>query len=120
MRARTRNLTIATTAFSISFWAWNVVGPLAVRYTDLLTLSATEKATLVATPVLVGSVGRILSGALTDRYGGRIMMPVIMLASVPFLLLVAVAGNLGGALLNSGQDYFPAAAIIRLPRCRVH
>jgi MFS transporter, NNP family, nitrate/nitrite transporter len=70
-----------------------VIAPLAVRYTDELHLSGTEKSLLVATPVLVGSLGRILSGALTDRFGGRLMMPVLTLISVPFVLLDAVAGN---------------------------
>jgi NNP family nitrate/nitrite transporter-like MFS transporter len=87
------NLALATWAFAISFWAWNLIGPLGARYTEQLGLSAGHKALLVATPVLVGSVGRIPVGALTDRYGGRLMFPALMLVSVPFVILVAVAGN---------------------------
>ena len=68
---RTLNLVLATWTFAITFWAWNLVGPLAARYTEELGLSATEKSLLVATPVLVGAVGRIPVGALTDRVGGR-------------------------------------------------
>ena len=30
--------------------------------------------------MLVGSLGRILAGALTDRFGGRLMFPVLLLA----------------------------------------
>ena len=44
-------------------------------------------------PVLVGALGRILAGALTDRFGGRLMLPMLILASVPFVLLVALAGQ---------------------------
>lgn len=92
---RTRNLALATLAFAVSFWAWNVIAPLGVRYAEQLDLTAGEKSLLVATPVLVGSLGRILAGALTDRFGGRVMFPVLMLASAPFVLLVAFAGDRG-------------------------
>ncbi|GAA5032082.1 nitrate/nitrite transporter [Terrabacter aeriphilus] len=88
-----RNLALALFAFTVTFWAWNIIGPLGVRYTEQLGLTSSQKALLVATPVLVGSVGRILAGALTDRLGGRVMFPVLTLLSVPFVLLVAVAGN---------------------------
>ena len=77
----------------MTFWAWNLIGPLAVRYTGQMHLSSSQKALLVATPVLVGSLGRIPVGALTDRFGGRLMFPVLTLATVPFVLLVALAGN---------------------------
>jgi MFS transporter, NNP family, nitrate/nitrite transporter len=93
LRGQTKNLVVATAAFAISFWAWNIIAPLAVTYTQELGLDGNQKALLVATPVLVGALGRILAGALTDRFGGRLMMPTLILASVPFVLLVAVAGN---------------------------
>ena len=88
-----RNLALATLAFAISFWAWNMIAPLGVRYTEAMGLSSGEKSLLVAIPVLVGSLGRIVTGALTDRFGGRLMFTVLMLATAPFVLLVAFAGN---------------------------
>lgn len=93
MSPQLRNLMLATWAFAISFWAWNMIGPLGVRYAEDLGLSAGEKSLLVAVPVLVGSVGRILAGALTDHHGGRVMFPVLLVATAPFVVLVAVAGN---------------------------
>lgn len=89
----TRNLIVATALFTVSFWAWNVVAPLGTRYTEDLGLSGGQKSLLVAMPVLVGSVGRIAAGALTDRFGGRLMLPLLMVVSAPFVVLVAVAGN---------------------------
>ncbi|MEE3851041.1 MFS transporter [Gordonia sp. LSe1-13] len=89
------NLALATLAFCISFWAWNLIAPLGVRYAEIMNLSSTEKSILVAIPIVVGSVGRILTGALTDRYGGRLMFPVLLVATAPFVVLVAVAGELG-------------------------
>ncbi|MBC7306132.1 MAG: NarK/NasA family nitrate transporter [Dietzia sp.] len=94
-----KNLLLATWAFAISFWAWNMIAPLGVTYTEALGLSATQKSVLVATPVLVGSVGRILAGALADRYGARVMFPVLMLAAAPFVMLVALAGTLDSYVL---------------------
>jgi NNP family nitrate/nitrite transporter-like MFS transporter len=88
-----KNLALATWAFAISFWAWNMIAPLGVRYATDLGLSSTEKSVLVAVPVLVGSVGRIIAGALTDKLGGRLMFPVLMVLTAPFVLLVAFAGN---------------------------
>lgn len=93
-RGRTKNLVLALWAFAISFWAWNVIGPLGVRYAGELGLSASQKSLLVATPVIVGSVGRIVAGILADRYGGRLMFTALLVVSAPFVLLVAFAGNL--------------------------
>lgn len=94
-----RNLGLALLAFGITFWAWNLVGPLGVRYTQELGLSAPEKSLLVATPVLVGSLGRILTGALTDRFGGRRMFTILTAISAVPVLLVAVAGSVGSYVL---------------------
>jgi MFS transporter, NNP family, nitrate/nitrite transporter len=92
-QGQAKNLALATLAFAISFWAWNMIAPLGVRYTEAMGLSSAQKSLLVATPVLVGSLGRILAGALTDRFGGRLMFTVLMLMTAPFVLLVGVAGN---------------------------
>jgi MFS transporter, NNP family, nitrate/nitrite transporter len=97
--AATRNLALATWTFAITFWAWNLIAPLGVRYTEELGLSANQKALLVATPVLVGSVGRIPVGALTDRYGGRLMFAIITFISIIPVLLVMFAGNQGSYTL---------------------
>ncbi len=92
--AQTRNLLLALLAFTITFWAWNLIGPLGVRYSTELGLSATQKSLLVAMPVLVGSLGRIPVGALTDRYGGRVMFTIMLFASIVPVLLVCLAGTL--------------------------
>jgi len=96
---RGRNLALAFLAFALTFWAWNLIGPIGVRYTEQLGLSATQKSLLVATPVLVGSIGRIPVGALTDRYGGRVMFTLMTVASIAPVLLVAWAGHLGSYAL---------------------
>jgi NNP family nitrate/nitrite transporter-like MFS transporter len=98
------NLLWATLVFAINFWAWNLIAPLSASYSKDLSLSSTESALLVATPILVGSVGRIPIGALTDRYGGRLMFTVVSALTIVPVLLVMWAGNIGsyGLLLVFG------------------
>ena len=47
---------------------------------------------LVATPILVGALGRIVVGSLTDRLGGRTMFIAVSLASIAPGLAVGAAG----------------------------
>ena len=88
-----RNLALALLAFTITFWAWNLIAPLGVLYTNEFDLSASQKSMLVAIPVLVGSLGRIVTGGLTDRFGGRVMFTVLCFFSIVPVLMVAWAGE---------------------------
>jgi NNP family nitrate/nitrite transporter-like MFS transporter len=96
---RGRNLGLALLSFTITFWAWNLIAPLAVRYAEELDLDAAQTSMLIATPVIVGSVGRILTGALTDRFGGRVMFTILTAVSAVPVLLVMWAGLLGSYAL---------------------
>jgi NNP family nitrate/nitrite transporter-like MFS transporter len=95
-------LTLATIGFAINFWAWALLSPLAPRFKDALHLSSFQQALLVAVPVVVGSLGRIPIGALTDRFGGRIMFPVVSLATIVPVLYLGLAGHssLAGLLVG--------------------
>ena len=77
----TRALVLATFAFAVSFSAWSLIAPLAKKFQDSLDLSNTRTLLLTAVPVVLGSLLRIPVGALTDRYGGRRMFTIILLAS---------------------------------------
>ncbi|MCK8675044.1 MFS transporter [Rhodococcus sp. HM1] len=72
-----------------------MIGPLSTTYAGDLSLSSTQASLLVATPILVGALGRIVVGSLTDRYGGRIMFIAISLASILPVLAVGIAGAAG-------------------------
>ena len=96
-------LALATAGFAVNFWAWALLSPLGPRFRDALELSASQLSLLVAVPVLVGSLGRIPVGALTDRYGGRIMFPAVsFLTIVPVLFLGLVGSESYAALLVGG------------------
>lgn len=86
-RDATRALVLATAAFAVSFAAWGLFAPLAKRFQDDLGLSNTRTLLLTATPVVLGALLRIPFGALTDRFGGRRVYSLVLLASaVPSLL----------------------------------
>ncbi|GGP79265.1 MFS transporter [Streptosporangium pseudovulgare] len=94
-------LILATVAFAVNFWAWALLSPLGPAYQELLRLSPGEVSILVAVPVIVGSLGRIVLGGLTDRYGGRAVFAVTSLLGVAPVVFLAFAENYP-ALLTGG------------------
>ncbi|MEV0567826.1 MFS transporter [Dactylosporangium sp. NPDC050588] len=106
-------LAIATAGFAVNFWAWALLSPLAPKLKDALHLSPLQQALLVAVPVVVGSLGRIPVGALTDRFGGRVMFPLVSLATIVPVLYLGLAGQqsltgllVGGFFLGIGGTAF--------------
>ncbi|MEQ4305284.1 MFS transporter [Plantactinospora sp. B6F1] len=88
-----RNLLLATVGFTVNFWAWALLGPLGPGVKERLGLSFTAQSLLVAVPVVVGSIGRIPIGALTDRFGARVMFPVVSLATIVPVLTLSVVSS---------------------------
>ncbi len=84
-------LAVATLAFTVNFWAWSLLSPLAPRYQDLLRLSPLAVSVMVAVPVVVGSLGRVPLGALTDRYGGRVVFALLSFVSIAPVVFLAFA-----------------------------
>jgi NNP family nitrate/nitrite transporter-like MFS transporter len=105
-------LVLATVGFTINFWAWALIGPLGASYGEEFSLSAFQVSVIVAVPVIVGSLGRIPVGALTDRFGARVMFPAVsLLTIVPVLFTGLVATNfamlvIGGFFLGLGGTAF--------------
>ena len=75
-------LTASTVAFAVNFAVWVMFSVIGVKIKAELNLNETEFGLLVATPILTGSLIRLPLGILTDRYGGRIVYFVQMLAVV--------------------------------------
>ncbi|WP_327351124.1 MFS transporter [Streptomyces sp. NBC_01304] len=97
-----RNLALATLGFTLTFWAWDLIAPLGSDYKDRLGLSSLQQSLLVAVPVIVGSLGRIPVGALTDRYGARLMFPLVSALTILPVLLLTVARDSYTAMLGAG------------------
>ncbi|GIE88139.1 MFS transporter [Actinoplanes regularis] len=106
-------LALATIGFAVNFWAWALLSPLATRFTAALHLSSLQQSLLVAVPVVVGSLGRIPVGALTDRFGGRIMFPLVSISTIVPVLYLGLVGHdsltailVGGFFLGIGGTAF--------------
>ena len=95
-------LVMATLGFALNFWAWALLSPLGTHFKQALSLSSFNQALLVAVPVIVGSLGRIPVGALTDRFGGRVMFPLISGLTIIPVLFIGYAGyrSLAGLLVG--------------------
>ncbi len=84
-------LIVSTIAFTVCFMVWMMFGVIGIPLKKTLGLNATEFGLLMATPVLTGSLIRVPLGIWTDKYGGRIVMTVLMAVTVPAIWLMAYA-----------------------------
>jgi MFS transporter, NNP family, nitrate/nitrite transporter len=85
-------LALATVGYLVSAWAWALLAPLAPLLRDTLRLTVVEQAMVVSVPVVVGALGRIPVGTLTDRLGARAMFLVVTAATIVALLVLAAVG----------------------------
>ena len=84
-------LIVSTLAFTVCFMVWMMFGVIGIPIRKTLNLNATEFGLLTATPVLTGSLIRVPLGIWTDKFGGRIVMTVLMAITVPAIWLMAYA-----------------------------
>ena len=83
-------LAFNTVAFTVCFAAWMLNGVLVTFLVEnqIFDWSPSQMGWLIGIPVLSGSLTRLPLGMLTDRYGGRPIYTLLMLASaVPMFLL---------------------------------
>lgn len=94
-------LLLATLALIINFWAWSLLSPIGTQYASELALDPLQLSLLLAVPIIVGSLGRIPLGILTDKIGGRVAFAAIsLLTSLPVFGL-AIANNYNGLLATA-------------------
>lgn len=84
-------LIVSTLAFTVCFMVWMMFGVIGIPIKKTLGLNATEFGLLTAMPVLSGSLIRVPLGIWTDKYGGRIVLAVLMAVTVPAIYLMAYA-----------------------------
>jgi NNP family nitrate/nitrite transporter-like MFS transporter len=84
-------LIVSTWSFTVCFMVWMMFGVIGIPIKKMLDLNATQFGLLTATPVLTGSLIRVPLGIWTDRFGGRIVMALLMAATVPAIWLMAYA-----------------------------
>jgi NNP family nitrate/nitrite transporter-like MFS transporter len=85
-------LSLATGAFALCFAVFGTMSAMMPILSKQMHLSSVQKSMAVALPVLLGSLGRIPLGMLTDRFGGRIVFSAVMFLSiVPAFLMGTVS-----------------------------
>jgi NNP family nitrate/nitrite transporter-like MFS transporter len=84
-------LIVSTLAFTVCFMVWMMFGVIGIPIRKMLNLNATQFGLLMATPVLTGSLIRVPLGIWTDRFGGRVVMAVLMGLTVPAIWLMSYA-----------------------------
>jgi len=88
----TLQLVLATGAFAICFAVFGSVSAMMPILKKNLSLDPVQVSIALAIPVLLGSLGRIPLGMLTDRYGGRLIFSLVMVSSIaPALMMGFVA-----------------------------
>lgn len=105
-------LVVATLTFMVNFWAWALLAPLAPALGQSMRLTPVTQALLVALPVLIGSLGRVPVGSLTDRYGARSMFTLFSLLTIIPVVMIGYLGSampvlmIGATLLGLGGTTF--------------
>jgi NNP family nitrate/nitrite transporter-like MFS transporter len=110
-------LLVTTWAFTACFAVWTMFGVIGIPIREELHLDSTELGLLAATPVLTGALFRLPLGIWTDRFGGRIIMLLLLVGcAVPVwissyatalwqFLLLGLALGLVGASFSVGTPY---------------
>ncbi|KQY26938.1 MFS transporter [Rhizobium sp. Root482] len=110
-------LWMSTFAFTICFAVWTIFAIIGISISQDLALSEAQFGLLVGTPILTGSLVRILLGVWTGRYGGRLVYTLTMLAAAlatfllahattyPQMLLAGLGVGLAGGSFAVGVAY---------------
>ncbi|TCO80883.1 NNP family nitrate/nitrite transporter-like MFS transporter [Plasticicumulans lactativorans] len=88
---QTRALVMSTVAFTVCFAVWTVFSIIGVQIKQELGLNDTQFGLLVGTPILTGSLIRLVLGIWTDQYGGRLVNVVVMLSAAVATWLLTYA-----------------------------
>lgn len=92
-------LAIATAGFAATFCVWTVLAFWAPRLSDRLSVDPLVLGPLALMPLLIGAVGRFPVGMLADRYGARVVFPVVALTSALPLVTAAFVDSTAAVLL---------------------
>jgi NNP family nitrate/nitrite transporter-like MFS transporter len=86
-----RALWLSTTAYAACFAAWTLFSIIGVQIERELGLTDAEFGLLVATPILAGSIARVLLGLWVDRHGARQAFVGVMVVGAVATFLLAFA-----------------------------
>jgi len=110
-------LAVSTWAFVVCFAVWLMFGVIGIPIRKELGLTGFEFGLLTSTPVLTGALFRLPLGIWTDRFGGRVVMVLLLVScAVPVwfasyanqlweFLLLGLALGVVGASFAVGTPY---------------
>ena len=98
-RSNTLQLMLGTGAFALCFAVFGSVSAMMPVLKRQFQLAPVQASIAMAIPVLLGSLGRIPLGLLTDRFGGRKVFTATMTASVFAALLMGEVNSYSQLLL---------------------
>lgn len=88
---QSRALWLSTIAFTVCFAVWTIFSIIGVQIKKDLDLSDSQFGLLVGTPILTGSLVRLMLGVWTDQYGGRIVYTLVMLTAAAATWMLSYA-----------------------------
>jgi MFS transporter, NNP family, nitrate/nitrite transporter len=112
-----RALWLSTLAFTVCFAVWTIFSIIGIQIKNDLGLTETQFGLLVGTPILTGSLIRLMLGVWTDQYGGRVMYTLVMASAAvatwaltfaydyPTFLLAALGVGIAGGSFAVGITY---------------
>jgi NNP family nitrate/nitrite transporter-like MFS transporter len=112
-----RALWLSTIAFTVCFAVWTIFSIIGIQIKKDLGLNDTQFGLLVGTPILTGSLIRLMLGIWTDQYGGRVVYTGVMLSAAvatwlltfaydyPTFLLAALGVGIAGGSFAVGIAY---------------
>src|SRR5512134_2781301 len=112
-----RALWLSTVAFTTCFAVWTIFSIIGVQIKKDLGLNETQFGLLIGTPILTGSLIRLMLGIWTDQYGGRLVYTAVMLSAAvatwlltfaydyPTFLLAALGVGIAGGSFAVGIAY---------------
>lgn len=86
-----RALWLSTISFTVCFAVWTIFSIIGIQIKKDLGLNDTQFGLLVGTPILTGAITRVLLGIWTDQFGGRLVLPMVMLAGAAATALLSIA-----------------------------
>ncbi|NOU07960.1 MAG: MFS transporter [Hyphomicrobiaceae bacterium] len=88
---QTRALWLSTIAFTVCFAVWTIFAIIGIQIKKDLGLNDTQFGLLVGTPILTGSLIRLMLGIWSDQYGGRMVYTFTMLSASVMTALLTFA-----------------------------
>src|SRR5262245_38063976 len=117
LRGQSAALSMSTIAFTACFAVWTIFSIIGVQIKKDLGLNETQFGLLVGTPILTGSLIRLMLGIWTDQFGGRLVYTLLMLSAAvatwlltyaydyPTFLLAALGVGIAGGSFAVGMAY---------------